>query len=178
MIIISVKDIPKKQQHSHAHNLLRECLKHYDIDYNENTAVNKSDMGKPSLAEYPDIHYNLSHADGIACCMVADAECGIDCERIRPYRPNVIKRSFSDNEKFLLESTPESERDKIFFMLWTLKESYVKATGTGISYPLNTVNFSFDSGIINTNIQGYTFRQYIIRDEYIISLCIKKTSSN
>ena len=66
MIIISIKDIPKKQQHSHAHNLLRECLKRYNIDYNENTAINKSEMGKPSLADYPDIHYNLSHADGIA----------------------------------------------------------------------------------------------------------------
>lgn len=173
MIIISIKDIPKKQQHSHAHNLLRECLKRYNIDYNENTAINKSEMGKPSLADYPDIHYNLSHADGIASCMVTDRECGIDCEKIRPYRPNVIKRSFSEEEKILIENTSESERNKMFFRLWTLKESYVKATGTGISYPLHKVSFSFENSAIKTNINGYTFRQYIIKDEYIVSICIK-----
>ncbi|MBR1592864.1 MAG: 4'-phosphopantetheinyl transferase superfamily protein [Ruminococcus sp.] len=171
MLIVSLKDIPKKEQHSHAHNLLRECLKKYGIEYDENTVINKNEMGKPSLANYPGIHYNISHADGIASCMIADGECGIDCEKIRPYRPNVIKRAFSGEEKIMLENTPEKERNAMFFRLWTLKESYVKAIGTGISYPLNTVCFSIENGIIRTNIQGYSFRQYIIHEKYVVSLC-------
>ena len=178
MLLISLKDIPKNEQHSHAHKLLRECLKHCNIEYDENIRINKNDMGKPSLADYPDIHYNLSHADGIASCMVAGSECGIDCEKIRPYRPNVIKRSFSEEEKLILENTPEDERNAMFFRLWTLKESYVKAIGIGISYPLNKASFCFEDGTIRTNIQGYSFRQYIIHEEYVVSVCMRKNEEN
>ncbi|MBR6385468.1 MAG: hypothetical protein IKS03_05025, partial [Ruminococcus sp.] len=55
MLIISIKDIAKKEQHTHAHKLLRECLKKYNINYNEETKIHKTEMGKPSLADYPEI---------------------------------------------------------------------------------------------------------------------------
>lgn len=177
MLIISIKDIAKKEQHTHAHKLLRECLKKYNINYNEETKINKTEMGKPSLADYPEIKYNISHADGIASCIVTDKECGIDCEQIRPYRPNVVKRAFSDEEKILLENTPDEEKNMMFFRLWTLKESYVKAIGTGISYPLNTVSFSFENGKIKSNIKNFKFKQYIIKSKYAVSVCIKETDS-
>ena len=61
-------------------------------------------MGKPSLALFPDIHYNISHAEGIAACIVSDFECGIDCERVREYRPNVMKRAFSEKEREIVEN--------------------------------------------------------------------------
>lgn len=174
MLLISLMDIDRKKQHSHAHALLRECLKAHDIAYSEDTPLVRNSMGKPSLAEYPELHFNLSHANGIAACIVSERECGIDCERVRPYRENVVKRAYSESEKELLSCTPEAERDLLFFRLWTLKEAYVKAIGTGISYPLNTVEFSFENGSVITNITGYSFRQYLIRGgEYIVSICEK-----
>ena len=174
MLLISLMDVEKKQHHAHAHSLLRECLKKYGIAYDENTPVVKNEMGKPSLAEHPEIFYNLSHADGIAACYVTDAECGIDCERVRPYRPNVMKRAFSESERQLMEDTPDAERDLMFFRLWTLKESFVKTIGIGISYPLADVNFSFIGDNIICNENNFLFRQYIIRGgEYVVSLCKK-----
>ncbi len=174
MLLISVMDIPKSEQHSHAHKLLRECLSHYGVEYNKKTEIIKGELGKPSLRDYPDIHYNISHADGVAACIVSDNECGIDCEGIRPYRPNVVRRVFSESEKALLESTPEDERDMLFFRLWTLKESYVKMIGIGVSYPMNTVEFSFSDGEIISNQKDCKFAQYIIKNKYIVSVC-KKT---
>lgn len=172
MLMISIKDMDKRELHSHAHRLLRECLRPYRIDYNEDTPVSKGKMGKPSLTERPDIHYNLSHADGIAACIVSDCECGIDCERIREYRPNVMKRVFSDSERSMVENAGEGKKNEFFFRLWTLKEAYVKAIGVGISYPMNTLEFSFENGIIRSNITDCRFRQYIVGNGgFVISVC-------
>ena len=173
MILISLKELENKQYHVHAHNLLRECLRTYGIDYDEDTPVNKTKMGKPSLTEHPDIFYNLSHAKGISACIVTDRECGIDCEQIRQYRPNVAKRAFSASERELLESLSGEEQDIMFTRLWTLKESYVKAIGTGISYPLDTVGFAFDGDEIIADKKECKFRQYLIHGgRYIVSTCV------
>ena len=83
MLAISIKDVQKKEQRTHAHNLLRECLKVCGIDYiQDKTPVVRNEHGKPSLKDYPEIHYNMSHADGITACMLSDSECGIDCENV------------------------------------------------------------------------------------------------
>ena len=172
MLMISIKDMDKRELHNHAHRLLRECLLPYRIDYNEDTPVSKGKLGKPSLTERPDIHYNLSHADGIAACIISDYECGIDCERIRDYPEKVMRRVFSKKERAMVESAPEDKKNELFFRLWTLKEAYVKAIGVGISYPMNTLEFSFDSGRIITDIRDCRFRQYIVGDRaFIVSVC-------
>lgn len=172
--MISVMDIDKRQQHSHAHALLRECLGTLGIAYLSSTPIVTNNMGKPSLADYPEVHFNLSHANGIAACIVSDTECGIDCEQVRTFRPNVMKRAFSAAERELVESSPDDERDLMFFRLWTLKEAYVKALGVGISYPLSTAEFSFEGGRIVTGIAGYSFRQYLLKNgRYAVSVCEK-----
>ena len=172
--MISIFDTDKKQQHSHAHALLRECLKRCGIAYTPNTLIARGGYGKPSLAEYPEVCFNLSHAKGIAACIVSDRECGIDCEQVREFRPNVLKRAFSENERLLVENASPDSRGLMFFRLWTLKEAFVKALGIGISYPLDTAEFSFDGGRILTDIRGYSFRQYIIDNGgFVVSVCEK-----
>lgn len=174
MMMISIHDIPKAEQHSHAHKLLSECLKPYNIEYSENTVIIKNKYGKPSLAEKPDIKYNISHADGISACIVTDRECGIDCENVRQFRPNVMKRAFSESETELVLSAPETERDLLFFRLWTLKEAYIKAIGTGLSYPMKKACFSFENNVINSDIQGYEFKQYILHNKkFIVSVAVE-----
>ncbi len=172
MIAVSLIDIDKKNQHSHAHRLLRECLRPYGIDYTEDSPVTKGEFGKPSLTEHPEIHYNISHADGIAACVVSGSECGIDCERIRPLRENVMRRAFSAREKKLIEEAPEEQKNTLFFRLWTLKEAYIKAVGTGLSFPLEQAEFILTEDGFTTEITGYKFRQYIIRGEFVVSVCV------
>ena len=172
MLMISIQELDKKELHSHAHKLLRECLRPLGVEYDENTPVIKGKMGKPSLAERPGIHYNISHSKGIAACIVSDRRCGIDCEAVREYRPNVMRRAFSEAERRSVEEAPENMRDELFFRLWTLKEAYVKALGIGISYPLDTVEFSFEGDRIITNVKDCRFRQYLVGGgRYAVSVC-------
>ena len=170
MLMISIADIEQKAQSSHAHALLRECLKRKGIVYEKGvSAVVKNQYGKPSLADYPEVHYNVSHAVGICACIVSDTECGIDCEKVRDYRPGVMKRAFSETEKALVENAPD--RDLMFFRLWTLKESYIKAIGMGLSYPLKDACFDLtESGIVSAP-EGYRFRQYVLKGGYVVSVC-------
>lgn len=175
MIEISLIELNKKEQHTHAHKLLRECLKRFGVDYSESTPIIKGKYGKPFLAEYPEIQYNLSHGDGIAACIVGEKECGIDCEKVRAYHVNVIKRAFSEAEKVLIENAEESEKDLIFFRLWTLKESYIKALGTGLSYPLEKAEFIIDGDRISVHPEGFRFRQYILqKGKFVVSVCEKE----
>lgn len=173
MLMISLIQLEKNKQHSHAHKLLRECLRSYNIDYTEDM-LTYGDHGKPALDGYSGICFNLSHSDGIAACILSEKECGIDCERVLEYRPNVAKRVFTPSEQALLEAAHESERDLLFFRLWTLKEAFVKAVGKGISYPMSSVGFSFVNGTIVCTEKKWSFRQYILRGgEYVVSVCEK-----
>ena len=172
MLLISLKELEHSEYHTHAHRLLRECLKTYGIDYSEDTPVTKNEMGKPSLTEHPLIHYNLSHARGISACIVTDRECGIDCEQIRKCSQGVMRRAFTERERELVNSLPEEQQDLMFTRIWTLKESYVKAIGIGVSYPMNTAEFLFDGNEIITGISDCSFRQYLIHgSRYVVSVC-------
>jgi 4'-phosphopantetheinyl transferase len=171
MLMVSLIQLDKKEQHSHAHKLLRECLRPYDL---QDTPLVYGSHGKPALAGYTPLHFNLSHADGIAACIVSDKECGIDCERVREYRPNVARRVFTAAEQAMLEAAPESERGLLFFRIWTLKEALAKADGAGLSYPMRSAGFSFDGSSISCTAGGFRFRQYILRGGgYVVSVCEK-----
>ena len=177
MLMISMTSKDKKELHAYAHRMLKEALKLRCMEYNDDTPRITNKMGKPSLAERPDIHYNLSHAEGIAACIVSDYECGIDCEKVRPYRPNVIKRVFSDNEKKMFDEAHEAEKDLLFFRLWTLKEAYVKAIGIGVSYPMDTVEFSFSGDEIISNRNDCRFKQFITKNNsFVVSVCELKST--
>lgn len=172
MIIISTEQVPKSEQHSHAHLLLSRCLKEHGVDYIVGvTPVTLGKHGKPYLKEYPELHYNISHADGIAAAMVSEHECGIDCEPIRRYNPRVMNRVFSAAEREAVEAASEAERELLFFSLWTLKEAYVKAIGEGLSFPLREAAFVFDGDRIVTDLKGCSFTQYIIDCEFVVSVC-------
>ena len=173
-IKFSLEAVQHSEQHSLAHNLLKDMLKgFYNIDYTEEM-TKKTEQGKPYFADFPDLHFNLSHAEGITSCIIENRECGIDCEKVREYRPNVMKRAFSVKEREMIENAPESERDLLFFTLWTLKEAYIKAIGKGLSYPLNEAEFIIEDGNITSNIKDYEFRRYIIEGgKFVIATAVK-----
>lgn len=172
MLLISTAQVPTGEQHRHAHLLLSKALKGFGIDYVPDvTPVIHGEHGKPSLAELPEVRYNISHADGIAAVVVSEFECGIDCERVREYRQSVVKRVCSEAEQVMINAAPDNERDLLFFRLWTLKEAYVKALGRGLSFPLREAEFAFDGDEILTGLSGCSFSQYLINGGSVAAVC-------
>ena len=56
------------------------------------------------------------------------------------------------------DSGPEGPRER-FFRLWTLKESFVKATGQGLAFPLKDITFSWEEADIKGSVPGWHFYQ-------------------
>ena len=90
--------------------------------------------------------FNLSHTSGLVACAVADRRLiGVDVEPVgRPGIEDVVACHFSPAERDHLAACTPNERTARFSELWTLKESYLKAIGAGLSHPLTTFRFAFE----------------------------------
>jgi 4'-phosphopantetheinyl transferase len=105
--------------------------------------------GKPQLVEPADspLRFNLSRTAGlVACAVTRDKELGVDVEDLEaPGETEKVAESyFARSEVVALQSLPVRRRRDRFFEYWTLKESYLKARGLGLSVPLDRFAFSFD----------------------------------
>ena len=92
----------------------------------------------------PPVRFNLSHTDGLAvCAVVLKHDIGVDVEhrQRRVVSENIARRFFSPSEVREFESLPERMQQDRFFQYWTLKESYIKARGMGLSIPLEKFSF-------------------------------------
>lgn len=113
--------------------------------------------GKPFL-EYPcpgnseGLSFNLSHSGSHAVLAVWQGRgaIGVDIEVHRPDRPfiKLATRYFAESEQQFLRGVPAHEQMGCFYDLWTLKESYLKARGTGLALPLGDFSFALASGLL------------------------------
>jgi 4'-phosphopantetheinyl transferase len=113
-------------------------------------AVN--DYGKPSIVPEHSlarsIEFNLSHTAGLVVLAVAcDRVLGVDVENVRAREIDieVADRFFAAVEVAALRATPSEEQQQRFFDFWTLKESYIKARGLGLSIPLASFAFCIEN---------------------------------
>lgn len=108
--------------------------------------------GKPSLnGEFrvSALRFNVSHSHGIALYAVTNGrEIGVDVEYVRSdfASDDIARRFFSPFEVGVLCELPEDDRVAAFFRCWTRKEAYIKATGRGMSQPLDGFDVTLGSG--------------------------------
>ncbi|UJF34754.1 4'-phosphopantetheinyl transferase family protein [Paenibacillus hexagrammi] len=99
--------------------------------------------GKPYLLYQPHFSFNLSHSgDWIALIWnTTGSVIGVDVEQIGTAHINIAKQFFCRDEYMDLLNKDGIEQTEYFFKLWTLKESYMKARGMGLSIPMNSFSF-------------------------------------
>ncbi len=151
-------------------------------------AFEYSEHGKPAIASesgQKEISFNLSHSRNLALCAVsAKGEVGIDVEYIRPIlRPEkILERFFSPGEREYFRSRPETMRSKAFMSLWTIKEAYSKAVGTGFSSNLKNLDFSPVLGhklpsrasiILEGSNEKWSMLQFVPGNGYLAALAFK-----
>ena len=140
---------------------------------NEDIEILKSDEGKPYIKGFP-IHFNISHAGDFVVCVFSEQEVGIDIEQIKEVDLGIAKRFFCQNEyKDLLAQKIIDQLD-YFYSLWTLKGSYLKYLGTGISIPLDSFCFKIaeaDISCLDDNREVTQFFKQFPIDGYKLSVC-------
>jgi 4'-phosphopantetheinyl transferase len=128
--------------------LIRECLRSYVPQLDEEIPFAYTPRGRPYLAENEAIHFSISHThDLVAVAVTAGGQVGIDLEFLRrDLNPiELARRIFSEKDFHAFEMVPEKEKLRIFFRAWTRKEAYLKARGEGISAGLEQVTVSFSA---------------------------------
>ena len=134
------------------HGILRNILGNYLNIEPEQVRFYQGKNGKPSLANGPDkdkLNFNLSHSEGLAIyALTRNREVGVDIEYIRdmPDMEKLAERFFSPRENEVLQILSEGRKKEAFFNCWTRKEAFIKATGDGLSYPLDRFEVSLVPG--------------------------------
>jgi 4'-phosphopantetheinyl transferase len=110
----------------------------------------KPALGSPHSGS--DLTFNVSQSGGIALLGFSRGrEIGVDVEQIkRDIEVEAIaRRFFSAHEQAQLFVLPAEQQVEAFFRCWTRKESYIKATGDGLSLPLSQFDVSLGPGDTN-----------------------------
>lgn len=100
-------------------------------------SVSTEKNGKPFLIG-SELHFSLSHSGSFAACALSDFPVGVDLEKRDSLSEPVLRRFFSPEEQALIRSSEDP--DLSFTRLWTGKESFVKATGSGFLLPLREIS--------------------------------------
>lgn len=97
--------------------------------------------GRPTVAGSEPFSANVSHGAGlVAIASCRGAAVGVDVEAVAPAADlRVSARFFTAAEHAALAAAAPAQAGLRFAVLWTVKEAVLKATGTGLSGGLDTV---------------------------------------
>lgn len=139
------------EKHRHhflvSRGVMRTMLSRYLRVRPEALRFSKNRYGRPEidgLGGACPLRFNLSHTDGLIACAVAwGCDIGVDVEDMQR-RVDITKiadRFFTPGERRELHAMAPGKQRRRFFDYWTLKESYIKARGMGLSIPLDRCGF-------------------------------------
>lgn len=140
-----------RRQYLVSHALVRVTLSRYSPVEPQAWSFVTNEYGCPRVEGEGStgLRFNLSHTDGLAMVAVArDVDVGVDVEDAFRVGETVgiADRFFAPSEVSALRALEAPLQRERFFEYWTLKESYIKARGMGLSLPLEQFAFELRPG--------------------------------
>lgn len=153
--------------------LLRFALQEEKVSY---FSFAEHPNGKPYLMGKEKLYFNLSHSEEVVMCAVSDREVGCDVEKKTGFDYELAAFVMTEKDlKLIYQHEEEKKREDVFFRLWTLKESYMKATGLGILLEPKSFGMEFcEEGIRavpSVDQRSFHFKEYVRNDGYCYSCC-------
>jgi len=140
------------------------------------------EWGKPTLKYHSELCFSLSHSGDYAICTLGDRPVGNDIERVRDGRLKVADRYFAREELAWLYATPrEEEKTLRMFRIWTMKESFLKAIGRGMSLSLGDFAIRMDEESGRARVRHsfdakyYHMKEYREIDGYCTAVCCQES---
>lgn len=136
-------------------------------------ALAYGENGKPYLVDRSDTYFSITHSDKWVFLGVADCEIGIDAQMPRKVCPRLAARSTTPEELAWVKENTEPN----FTRLWTMKEAYLKYTGTGLTVPIREVTISVPpvDGYDEENNCCWALHDH---DNIPVSVCTEKPIEN
>lgn len=115
--------------------------------------IKYGEAGKPYLADYPDMHFNLSHSGAYVCCGISNAPVGVDIQQYQEMKARIAERFFTEQDNQMLQELEQvsgryEEWKRLFFRIWSIREGYLKLTGSGLSRDLDSFEIDWEQGAI------------------------------
>ncbi len=124
--------------------------------------IENDEKGKPYVSNFENIHFSLSHSGEMILLAVDNSRIGADTEQVKKNHADVAKSFFTNNEyKYISNSENPTKK---FYMVWTMKEAYLKMTGEGITSGLD--NFDVFSTKFKEMLKTYSYNS-----KYMIAIC-------
>lgn len=163
--IVSMRNIKSRTTRFWGEVLRNYGLKIYwGMDIGTYTLI-RGAHGKPYIKERKDVFFNISHSGEYVLCAFSDTSVGVDIEKKGKLRLTVARRFFHAEEIQQLENTwGEEKQAELFYRLWSVKESFLKYTGEGLSA-------SFSAFAVNFENAGLFLRKGKEKIEVKISEC-------
>ncbi|MEZ5197351.1 MAG: 4'-phosphopantetheinyl transferase superfamily protein [Bacteroidales bacterium] len=138
--------------------------------------IQKSEKGKPYQMNISNCYFNISHSGEWVVVGISEKETGIDVEHLKKINFGIAERFFSPAENQDLNLLTGTEKSSYFFELWTLKESYLKLLGKGLTKSLSSFSILKNGSSFNLwegkqKISNVFFKQYFLADGYKLSIC-------
>lgn len=127
--------------------LQRSVLSLYTGAAAEDLNIAAGEHGKPYLAGETALAFNLSNTNGLAVLAVSRActAVGVDAEmRSATLEAGAAQLICSAAESATLSTLQGAERQALLLAFWTLKESFLKATGHGLAVEPHRLNVRVD----------------------------------
>jgi 4'-phosphopantetheinyl transferase len=171
-----------------AHGSLRSILASYlDLRPCE-VRIRRIAGGKPVLdsCHGAGLAFNLSHAGTLAIAAITSgADVGADVERLRPIRhmQSIAEHFFSHDEQDRLAAVPPQWSRFSFFLCWTRKEAFIKATGEGMARSPGSFSVSIDPvdeprlvAVNGESADNWSMASFIPRPGYV-GACVVRLST-
>ena len=134
---------PDQTTFAFARGMLRKLLGGYLEESADRLIFQNSELGKPALSgrwAKSNLHFNVSHTRGaVVVGVCVGREIGVDIEQVREnfQVEEIAMKFFSPREQqLLMQYASGRARVEAFFRCWTRKEAWLKARGSGLSFPL------------------------------------------
>jgi len=151
-------------------------IPYQDKDFYEN------EFGKPFLRNN-NLFFNITHSGRWCAAAFHNSPIGIDIEEmlLPPYE--IMQDNFSLPEISYIENALPADKKQAFYSIWTLKESYIKMTGKGLSKELKSISFEITKGEIIPNLPGNTGEKLTLHlsnpdNNHILAVCFNGYTSD
>jgi phosphopantetheinyl transferase len=153
-----------------SHVLLRHVLAFFTGLPIESLDLGVLHQGKPVLQNHG-MHFNLSHCADALAIAVSGHEIGVDIEEKRPDIDfeGMMDYAFSVADRLFCQ---KQDLPTAFTQIWTLKEAYLKAVGTGLCENLTEIDLTGPNSILKKN--GYNSLTFCCPNQEIGSIVSKQ----
>lgn len=147
--------------------LLKKAVIDAGLNYNNLNLV--YEKNKKPYIKGNRVYFSLSHSGDFALCAISDSEVGADIEKIKNVKLDMAQRIYRESEcKKIFGCKTKQEQNEMFIRLWTLKESYMKLKGEGLSLSPLDIPIVFEKD--RPYIEKYYFFEYAF-EGYRVSCC-------